>query len=561
MRRAPLWWAVPVLGHLFGLTLFAAAPAARFGFPLDDAWIHRVYARSVAAGRGFAYNPSRAEAGATSPLWVIVSAPAHWLAPLGTEAVVMAVKSLGAVLTTAALASTGSLAAALTGRWEAGWLAALVFALEPRLLFAALSGMETPLLLALWLGGLSAALRGRPRRALLFASLLPLARPEGALLLAAWPLVLPPDFKGGRSAGRLQRWAWAWIPAALWVAVCLRTTGHPLPNTFYLKARKPHLGLAELRTAFEILTGAGFGVAPAAWLALAALGLGCRRGLGRGRRRVVATGLLGFPCLYVLAVAATRRLVPAGYYWTRWLDAPALVLAAGSVVGFVLAVVRPEQLLPAAGLDPPGTSRSRQRPAGLVRAGAVLAALASVPPVAASFRERRARLASDARAVQLVDVRAGRWVAAHLPPGAALATNDAGAVRYFGNRWTLDLMGLNHADLAFGRRSRRELMASHSIRWLLVFPSWFAGSPLLAGFVPRRAFGVPAAEYTVCPCPGQNELVLFEARRDRALDQAPPSTEPGVGMTPSSAPRPPTPTPPRAGGRPRESSAGPPRPP
>ena len=69
------------------------------GFPLDDAWIHRVYARSFAFGDGFAYNPGDQQAGATSPLWVIITAPAHWFAFVGERAPVVVVKLIGLALT------------------------------------------------------------------------------------------------------------------------------------------------------------------------------------------------------------------------------------------------------------------------------------------------------------------------------------------------------------------------------------------------------------------------------------------------------------------------------
>ena len=52
------------------------------GLPLDDAWIHQVYARSAALGRPFQYNPGEWETGSTSPLWSTVTAsPARALAP------------------------------------------------------------------------------------------------------------------------------------------------------------------------------------------------------------------------------------------------------------------------------------------------------------------------------------------------------------------------------------------------------------------------------------------------------------------------------------------------
>ena len=58
--------------------------AALQGLPLDDAWIHLVYARSLAAWHGFAYNPGQLETGSTSPLWAVLLMPATWAARAGT---------------------------------------------------------------------------------------------------------------------------------------------------------------------------------------------------------------------------------------------------------------------------------------------------------------------------------------------------------------------------------------------------------------------------------------------------------------------------------------------
>src|SRR5882724_7278458 len=90
-------WLAPAILYFATLLVFVLwSPASRGQFPLDDAWIHRVYARSFAWGHGFAYNDGVQEAGCTSPLWAVISAPAHWLEPaLGTAGVVWAVKLLG----------------------------------------------------------------------------------------------------------------------------------------------------------------------------------------------------------------------------------------------------------------------------------------------------------------------------------------------------------------------------------------------------------------------------------------------------------------------------------
>lgn len=62
---------------IFHFTAFS--PYGWTDFPLDDAWIHQVYSRSIAHGDGFQYNDGEQEAGSSSPLWSILTAPAHWL--------------------------------------------------------------------------------------------------------------------------------------------------------------------------------------------------------------------------------------------------------------------------------------------------------------------------------------------------------------------------------------------------------------------------------------------------------------------------------------------------
>src|SRR5919197_4892312 len=67
------------------LALAASLPLALFliserrvagapGFPLDDSWIHLHFARNLAEGAGFAYNPGVPVAGSTAPLWTLLLA-------------------------------------------------------------------------------------------------------------------------------------------------------------------------------------------------------------------------------------------------------------------------------------------------------------------------------------------------------------------------------------------------------------------------------------------------------------------------------------------------------
>lgn len=68
--------------------LFDGSPgtnAALRGMPLDDAFIHVVYAGSIAEEGKFAYNPSEPETGATSPLWAVLLALPFWLERVGLD--------------------------------------------------------------------------------------------------------------------------------------------------------------------------------------------------------------------------------------------------------------------------------------------------------------------------------------------------------------------------------------------------------------------------------------------------------------------------------------------
>jgi hypothetical protein len=83
---------------LFVTNTGSGTGAALTGVPIDDTWIHFVYARNLAEHGGLQFNPGEPEAGCTSPLWVLLLGLFHLvLSPLGVGPVAIA-KGLGVLL-------------------------------------------------------------------------------------------------------------------------------------------------------------------------------------------------------------------------------------------------------------------------------------------------------------------------------------------------------------------------------------------------------------------------------------------------------------------------------
>jgi hypothetical protein len=472
------------------------------GFPLDDAWIHRVYARAVATGYGFQYNAGADEVGATSPLWIVVTAPAEWLGGISTDAVAIAVKAISVLL--AAAFVLGALAvtrAVFDVHPVIAALPAAIVAADPRMAFSLLSGMESVLVAALWIWAVFAALRRRWAALACLAALLPLARPEAVLLLpAAWiAILLASNERAARKAILLPI---TLIPAALWAAFCWRTTGHPLPTTFYVKADAVWDVASIAGTSVRAVAASGYGSTvafPAGVLGFAAWWWSRRRAAG-----IAGLLLLVLPIAYALSVSASRHVRLDGYYWTRWYDPAAFLLNAASAFGLVWSMHRLWRA--ARELRPLRPSLAAGAIAGLILLAAGCAL--SFVQLARSVRAERDRLASDVSVIDRMNVAAGKWIERHARKDQVVGTNDAGAVKYFGRRPTIDLGGLNYHPLAFDWSLAEDVLRRSS--WLVVFPKRLEGTRALRGFEEETSFSVTPEEYTICDCPQQTVMAIYK---------------------------------------------------
>jgi hypothetical protein len=120
----------------------AAGPNwAWIGFPLDDARIHMVYARSLSEEGWFYYNPGIPEAGISSPLWVILLAG---LIKLGLSPA-LAGKTLSICFGFLVPILLYHLMLDVSESVPLAWISGLTSAALPNFPFARVSGMEVTL--------------------------------------------------------------------------------------------------------------------------------------------------------------------------------------------------------------------------------------------------------------------------------------------------------------------------------------------------------------------------------------------------------------------------------
>lgn len=408
--------------------------------PLDDAWIHFVYADRALRTGLLHYNPGEPAAGSSSLLWVLLLAGPQRLGVYPP----VAAKLLGLL---AQLALAGLLYLTLR-RFSARPLAlaaALLLCAEPLLTLASLSGMETTLYACLACGATVALLSERIVAAGVLAGLTVIARPDGALL--ALPALL-----GGllsflltergrpRFGARLgYRAFWLLAPALLlglfWGWLNWRATGRFLPASFYVRAGGSEAlgGWAGLTGALRELAAAGVFVGrPWQW-ALYALGL-----VWIIRRRDARfLPVVAFPWLLLWLFGGDRLLLIGGELLPRYLVPALPFLLLTQALGAALVL----ELLSRARLSPEAPRR-RWLPVALVLLW-LLATIGDPRVPLRRLRDDRAAYQAACRDIENLQVDIGKWLAAHTPETAVVGTYDAGAVAYFSRRHTIDILGLN----------------------------------------------------------------------------------------------------------------------
>ena len=472
MKRAthdPWTWAVLALLLAVVIVSAVAFETASFdgfeaGFhavPLDDSWIHFVYAESLGQHLRLDYNPGQAEAGFTSLAWVVALAP---LMKLGVEPC-LAAKLLG----------LGSLVALafVVFHWlrrhlppAAAAIVGLTVAADPIFGFSALSGMEVMPYALMMLLAAVLTLRGRWMWVGAALALTIAVRPDGVILLVMiWILAITHRLAPRLFASPPPPWKalllLLLLPAAVaagWAMYCHAATGRWLPNAYFVRTRgfdqfwSPDRLVMLLRMTMDsclTLTTPWKGLWLAAGGAYALV-----------RYRTWALLLLLFPVAFGMALGLGAVDVLNGtFVGNRYLVPIYPFLLGLQVLGIAGLLACLDAVLPV-------SKRAWARLGPVLGIGLLTPLFWPPGELLARRIDSQQGFAQACKNIEEMQVALGHWVRTETPPHAVIATHDAGAIRYLGRRHTIDVVGLNTTTgLAFAD----PVVLEQNADWLITF--------------------------------------------------------------------------------------------
>lgn len=410
--------------------------------PLDDVYIHLQYGRQFAEGQFFRYQDGAPiTTGASSLLYMVVLASAYFVGFTGPWYLAFAM-GFGILCFAATVMCVYALGRELVSRRIGLW-AGLLVAVNGALLWGATSGMEIGFVALLLTSSVLAFVReapaGRFRYTPLIAVLATLSRPEGLIfavaLCAAMLWTIAVQVRSARVGARIgsARAALSLLPIAAGGAQLLLyhlMTGTASANGVQAKSFLfapifyPTQFLEQTTLNFRGFLAIFMGLSTQDYVFPGALVLFLLGVLylsveyPRWRPLALATGI-GLAAVLL----ATSTLITAQWQNVRYAQ-PFMPL-------FILLVV--------IGVCPFARTIRQERSRTLISNALLLTALLFTLSALPTWG---IRLSQQAATIREAPVSIGHWLKSNLPEDAVVGVNDVGAVAYFGEHRTVDLVGL-----------------------------------------------------------------------------------------------------------------------
>lgn len=406
---------------LLACLVFLACAAKFLDHTVDDAFISFRYAKNLVEGHGLVFNPGERVEGYTNFLWVILSAFSLWLSL--DPAVIM--KLIGLVAAAGMIAAVVRFSPKPDRFRPLVYAAPVLLAASPSFAVWASGGLETPLFACLITWGLLLAAKGIgkgewPPTSAVLLGFAAWARPEGVLIaglvfLVAVVIGLKKRIQARKAAIWLLAFAAVYLPYFIWR---FSYYGALFPNTFYAKV---DLGGSQLLRGLVYLHG--FMAATGYWLIVGLFGLIWTK---NGRFVRFLGSVLILYVLYVVYIGGDG--LPMYRFFVPGLGVFFILVARG-LAGW---------------LD----RWSGWKP--------IRAAMAIVLILAAAYSMIPSYFGPDYDYVvqdrNEVDswTEIGKWFKAAANPDDSIAVIPAGAIPYYSELKTVDMLGLN--DLTIGRK-------------------------------------------------------------------------------------------------------------
>lgn len=470
-RRLTIAVGVVTVGWLVILVMWGPAP---FAFSFDDAFYYYTIGRNWAQGHASTFDLIDRTNG-YHPLWQLISI-IPFLLGLDGLAAVRFLLVLQLLFWAGAMVLVAGIVGRVTGDWPrladhpsarrfcatAVTVGFVIVCANPYLFKMTVNGLESGLVVPVGAALLVVALRFRgrfvsqasARQRWASGALLACAfgaRTDAVILVAVVALAVLHDARRAKVAPKIVARAAVelfTIPVVT-IAAYLAVNRAVFGTVLQISGTVKRLPITPLRGVVALVWGLiGIGV-------LIAVNRPIKRSsrLRSTRRFLAATGWYATFCVGLVGYYSTLQEVP--YLW---------YFAPLALYGTVLVLLLIADLAEGAALEAAAANRATTGASVVAPAAILLVPLA----VALAWTIPMTR-DPGTRALMVHDAAAGRWIAAHLPPDARIASWDAGALGYFAHRRVVNLDGVvNSVEWYDAVRQRRTgpFLADRDVDWV-----------------------------------------------------------------------------------------------